>query len=104
MSAEGQGAGWKVDANANERKNAFMASDLDKEIIPAPADKDVDHGHRVPQPNARSHKQQEMQTTQLAAQGFYHEASECDRRPDAREVVTLKLDNLPKTANDETVK
>ena len=46
MSAEGQGAAWKVDANANERKSAFMKSDLDKEITPAPGVKDEDHGHR----------------------------------------------------------
>lgn len=93
-----------MDANANERKSAFMKSDLDKEITPAPGVKDQDYGHRVAQPNARCHKQQEMETTQLAAQGFYQGAKACDRRPDAREVVTLKLNNLPKEANDEALK
>jgi len=81
-----------------------MKSDLDKEITPAPGSKDLDYGHRVSQPNARSHKQQEMETTQLAVQGFYDNAKSYDRKPEAREVVTLKLNNLPKDANEEAVK
>ena len=45
-----------------------------------------------------------METTQLASKGFYEEASTFDRNPNGREVVTLKLSNLPANANDEHIK
>jgi len=45
-SNEAQAKGWREDAGHKERALHHLHSELDKEVTPAPAEKDEDRGHR----------------------------------------------------------
>ena len=57
LSAEAQNAGWREDADAHGRSLHFLASEMDKEVVPHPAEKDEDKGHRYSYKNASELRQ-----------------------------------------------
>lgn len=103
-SSEAQAKGWREGDSAHERHLAHMASELDKRVDAHPAGKDDDSGHRLHGVDARTTRLQELEATALDRAGVYKKFERLDRNGDFRDVVDLKLEGLPSSANSEDLK